>query len=238
MNIGTKLSLYCALAITVVTGSSEIFQQLFSANQPLVLISVATVMTSGLLTFVVTSIMWKFLVFHRLQNILDQITILGLGRPSEVQKSWPLDEFGEISAKLGDLRSQLTAIARRDSETKGASGVTLLAHRAFRRIILVTEHISSVLLILRIAQEYNQPISSGAIHNLTLIEKDLHCLQKEFQDQFTQQLSTTSTPVQTDISRSSGIDLSHDRTQAGSDGRFRAPALRIVSSNVEGPAKT
>lgn len=85
--------------------------------------------------------------------------------------------------------------------------------RAFRRITLATEHIENVLLLLQIAQDYKQPVSSGAIHNLMLVEKDLSRLQLDFQDQLT--------PTDAAESR-------RGRTKKDSGGRFQAPELQTM----------
>ena len=52
-----------------------------------------------------------------------------------------------------------------------------IAHRTLHRINLATEHLGSLLIVLRIAREYNQPVPTGVLHNLTLVDKELRSLQ-------------------------------------------------------------
>jgi hypothetical protein len=90
------------------------------------------------------------------------------------------------------------------------------AQRTLTRITLATEHIASLLLVFRIAREYNQPISSGALHNLTLVEKDLRGLQNELEDQ---------------------MCFAQNRPQPDTRGRFGAPALRVLPSTIDHATK-
>ena len=64
-----------------------------------------------------------------------------------------------------------------------------LAPHILRRITLAAEHIASLVLVLQIAREFNQPISSAVLHNLMLVEKDLCILQRELEEQLIQRCS-------------------------------------------------
>jgi hypothetical protein len=88
--------------------------------------------------------------------------------------------------------------------------------RMLRRIALASEHITSLLLVLRIARQYNQPVSSGALHNLTLVEKDLRNLQLELEHR---------------------ADSTERSPQEDSDVLFGAPALRILPRNIDHATK-
>jgi hypothetical protein len=114
-------------------------------------------------------------------------------------------------------RRQLKCTHNAISNDSEAPDVDPIAQRTLTRITLATEHIASLLLVFKIAREYNQPVSSGALHNLTLVEKDLRGLQKELEDQ------TTS--------------LIQDRPQPDSSGRFGAPAIRVFPSTIDHATK-
>jgi hypothetical protein len=105
------------------------------------------------------------------------------------------------------------------SNANEVSEVDPIAQRTLTRIILATEHIGSLLLVFRIAREYNQPISSGALHNLTLVEKDLRGLQMELEDQMY------------------GSQTIQDRPRSDNTGHFEAPAIRDFSSTIDHATK-
>lgn len=86
-----------------------------------------------------------------------------------------------------------------------------IGHRTLKRINLATEHLTSLLLVLRIAREYNQPIPAGALHNLALVDKELRRLQQGLEEHLMQRK-----------------DSSEDWPQTDTDGRFEAPVLRTL----------
>ena len=86
-----------------------------------------------------------------------------------------------------------------------------IAHRTLLRINLATEHLASLLIVLRIAREYNQPIPAGALHNLALVDKELRSLQHGLEEHL--------------VRRKDSCD---DWPQTDNDGRFEAPELPIT----------
>ena len=86
-----------------------------------------------------------------------------------------------------------------------------IGHRTLKHIKLATEHITSLLLVLRVAREYSQPIPAGALHNLALVDKELRSLQYALEEQ---------------LGKRTGAE--QDWPQSDSDGRFQAPELRIT----------
>jgi hypothetical protein len=94
-----------------------------------------------------------------------------------------------------------------------------IAERTLTRVILATEHVASLLLVFRIAREYKQPISGGALHNLKLVEKDLRGLQTELEDH----LTARGRP--------------NHRPQPDNSGRFEAPAVPVLRSSIDHATK-
>jgi hypothetical protein len=107
----------CALGVALIIGTSEL-----SAGDRPALISLLTVVASGLLTFA-----WIHIVSLRFKA------------PSRVESPNTIDMDEPPNP---------------------------IAHRTLKRINLASEHLTSLLLVLRIAREYNQPVPAGALHNL------------------------------------------------------------------------
>jgi hypothetical protein len=151
----------CALGVSLIIGASEV-----SAGDRAALISILTVVASGLLTFV-----WIHIVSLRFKA------------PSRVESPNIID-MDEPPNPIGP--------------------------RTLKRINLATEHLTSLLLVLRIAREYNQPVPAGALHNLALVDKELRSLQQGLEEHLMPRK-----------------DCGEDWPQTDTNGRFEAPELRI-----------
>jgi hypothetical protein len=241
MNIGTTLSVSCALAVTFINATFEAFRDLSTSGVPAGNEAAAgiliRVVTPGIVTFLVTSIAWKFLVGHRLRTIAEQIRAINPAARHDSETSFPQDEFTSIMSELTELADRQALMAANNVEVARLSGLSLIGERVLRRATLAAEHVSSLLVILRIAHEYNQPVPTGAIHNLSLVEKDLQGLQKDLEDQLILHSATTSVPRKTRLSEELPVSVPGDWTETGTDARFRATGLRIVPAKLDHTAK-
>jgi hypothetical protein len=241
MNIKTTFGVSCALAIIILIAAFEVLRDLFmndllTSTEP-VAASLGRIVAAGMLTFIVTSFAWNLVVRRRLRAIVEQIGAIKPGARRQPEDLLQSDEFSGVLDACYDLSARHAAAVSPKAESALAS-LSLAGQGILRRTALAAEHISSLLLILRIANEYNQPVPGGAIHNLTLVEKDLRSLHEDFDSQFLHHASAAPGSLEPRISEDVPVSLPRDWTQEDRHGRFQASRLQVFPANVDRTAKT
>ncbi len=131
---------------------------------------------------------WRRAVTLPVQTLLDHIQVMRRGTWTNPLPLTHSGEIGELTAAINDLGQDLTAAAHQFAMASKLAAVAMIENRIGRRLALAAEHLSSIVTLLTLSRDYQQPIPEAAIRNLELAVKDLRKIEsdckKEFEREF------------------------------------------------------
>ncbi len=188
-------------AILAETADNAVALEKLKSTRTTMFLSVTTVRVLNaaltlILAVAVLNYVWYRVVYRPIWRLLAQIKIMGRGTWKSALPVHRNDEIGQLTTAFNELGQQLTSTFHHINTSSRLSALAFIGHRLMREInvargelLVVTETLNAAKL---------EGSAQSAISTLDSVQSKLGQLEKQFQQDFDQEVLDASTSLVTD----------------------------------------